>query len=497
MTDIQFLDALGTRPINSIRLGELGISDQVIKGCLIRNIGSKELEKVRVRVVEAGQSATDYSYLQNRAVMQLRYKRQTTLQDETIYVALTGIRVTNELEDIDLRTSLEDGVVQTSSDTFRWGSFAEAGPLKPSEDFQIFVRRKKVDPLTKSQTFRFTVRNIGTDTLLNAVLDACCGPNGSDQLSLDGINWTEHLSLGDLGVGQTYSIQVLTYQLSPDPQPAELIVESLPQLGAEQPYPTPTVLSSILLDMTGSGRYYASLSTIREYLQTINIDVVSSDEEILDLILKSAQEIDKATRRRFDVVTVTETYDGSGQQKLVLHNYPVIKVHEVKIFNYNNQLIRDIKETEPDFALNIIIDYANGFITLPSAVFWLAPPFGAYWPASSYGGGYALRGTDFDYVNKFGRGIANVEVNYTYGFQMPPEGIRDACKKMVVIELLKKKGASDTQGSSVVSIAGMSETFTQQAAQRGSGPYAALIGDLQADVDATLEHYRKKRLLVV
>jgi hypothetical protein len=85
-----------------------------------------------------------------------------------------------------------------------------------------------------------------------------------------------------------------------------------------------------------------------------------------------------------------------------------------------------------------------------------------------------------------------------YGYAIPPPGIRDVCMKMVVIEMLKKKGASDTQGSSVVSIAGMSETFTQQGGQQGgSGAFAHTIAELQRDIDTTLDGFRKRRWGVV
>ncbi len=68
----------------------------------------------------------------------------------------------------------------------------------------------------------------------------------------------------------------------------------------------------------------------------------------------------------------------------------------------------------------------------------------------------------------------------------------------VVIELLKKKDSSDTQGASVVSIAGMSETSTQQSGgQRGSRPFAAILGEIQEDIHATLELYRKRKWVAV
>jgi hypothetical protein len=70
--------------------------------------------------------------------------------------------------------------------------------------------------------------------------------------------------------------------------------------------------------------------------------------------------------------------------------------------------------------------------------------------------------------------------------------------KMTVIELLKKKGASDTQGAASIGIAGMTETFSARGAGAGgTGPYGHLIAELQTDVDETLELFRKRRWLPV
>ena len=119
------------------------------------------------------------------------------------------------------------------------------------------------------------------------------------------------------------------------------------------------------------------------------------------------------------------------------------------------------------------------------------PPIYAYQP-------FPAAGVPFDYTTHFGRGIANIEVTCTYGYPTPPSGIRDACMKMVVIEALKKKGASDTQGATTLSVAGMSETYaTRGGAGGGAGPFGHLIDELQQDVDATLELFRKRRWLAV
>ena len=251
--------------------------------------------------------------------------------------------------------------------------------------------------------------------------------------------------------------------------------------------------------MVPGGRAYCSIQEIRDYLQTIDVDVISSDEEIIDLIYKAANGIDRSCRRRFDLVTVVERHDGAGQQKMVLDNYPLVQVQRLQVYNMNNQLITDIKSTDANFSTELIIDYVNGFIMLPPAAYPLGPiPYSTPWfyPYTSYMG-YPLVASPFDYSTRFGMGTSNIVVTYIYGYQTPPEKIREAAMKLVIIELLKKKGLSDTQGVATASIAGMSETYAVRGASGAAGPFGHTIAELQADVKETCTLFRKKKWLVV
>jgi hypothetical protein len=235
------------------------------------------------------------------------------------------------------------------------------------------------------------------------------------------------------------------------------------------------------------------VNDVRQFLTTIDVDIVTNDDEIMDLITISAKSIDRATRRRFDVVTVTERYDGSGQQKLVLDNYPILSVQQVQIYNPANQLMTNIQSTDASFATELIIDYQRGYLTLPPANFpyFTYPWAGPFWPNSSYGAGYQQT-MAYDYSSHFGQGTSNVIVTYTYGFQIPPEPIRHACEKLVTIELLKKKGNSDAQGMATEAVAGATFQYTARGSSGGAGPFGHIIAELQSDVDSDLELYRKR-----
>jgi hypothetical protein len=89
-----------------------------------------------------------------------------------------------------------------------------------------------------------------------------------------------------------------------------------------------------------------------------------------------------------------------------------------------------------------------------------------------------------------------IEVDYIYGFEAIPELAQDACMKLVVMELLGKKGASESQGTSTFTIAGMGETWGQGAGIFG-GPFGSLLGKLNADVEKDIALLRQRRGITI
>lgn len=466
--------------LEALRLDELQPTYRIFR---LKNIGSSKVENAKVRLEEVGHAVADASQLAQRAIIQMDYTRLSSGMSEQQFLGAGPISVMTE-DPEELEAVHMTGWLQLSADTFRWGSLLEIGMLDIGELVDLYASYQKPTYVSE-QTFQFSIRNIGTDTLDNMVLTR----QGSDTLSLDGSTFSNSVSLGDLAPGTIKTVWIKTSSISPRAVNGK--IEALSGTVSK---------ASIRFDVAG-GRAYCSIHQVRSYLTTIDLGIVTTDEEMLDLIYRSANEIDRATRRRFDIVTVTELYDGIGQQKLVLDNYPIVSIQEVKIRNPDNQVVTDIKSIDANFASELIIDAQNGFITLPSAgipmlgsqlgaLGWY-PPIYAYQP-------FPAAGVPFDYTTHFGRGITNIEVSYTYGFAIPPSGIRDACMKMVVIELLKKKGASDSQGAATIGVAGMTETFaTRGGASGGSGPYGHMMDELDQDVQATLELFRKRRWGVV
>jgi hypothetical protein len=243
---------------------------------------------------------------------------------------------------------------------------------------------------------------------------------------------------------------------------------------------------------------YCTIENVEDFLKSHNIAYVTGDTELTALIKSKSDSFNRATRRIFSSTAVTEYYDGTGQPRLILDNYPVISVSEIKIYNFNNQLVSDIKSTDADFATRVITDANRGFITLAqNAVLMFPVPLASmfYWPYSMGAYPYSLRASEFDYTYRFGKGISNISVTYTYGYSTVPDAVNEAVYKMVVIDVLRKKGATDSQGASSIAIAGFSQTYSPRGAT--SGPYGSLIEELQQDINAIIGQYRKSRWGVV
>jgi hypothetical protein len=243
---------------------------------------------------------------------------------------------------------------------------------------------------------------------------------------------------------------------------------------------------------------YCEIQDVKDFLKSHDIAYVAGDPEITTLINSKSDQINRSTRRIFSTTATTEYYDGNGKPRMILDNYPIQSVSEIKIYNFNNQLISDIKSTDSDFSTRLIIDSQRGFVTLSqSAVLMFPIPLASmfYWPMSTGAYPYTLRASDFDYTYCFGIGYSNVVVTYTYGYTSIPDAIREAAYKMVVIDILRKKGATDSQGASSISITGFSQTYSPRGAT--SGPYGSLIEELQQDINAIIGQYRKSKWGVV
>jgi len=243
--------------------------------------------------------------------------------------------------------------------------------------------------------------------------------------------------------------------------------------------------------MSTTGTYYCSVDDVKNQLKSVGIDEITTDPEIKDIIGDMSDQIEKETRRKFYRVVTEERYDGSGQDKLVLDNYPVIEGEaiRIRIYTIDHILARDIQSSDSDFTSKVAINYKCGFITLigvttiatiSSAKYWPQPPYTLSPYTSTY----------YDYINHFGVGTSNIIINYVYGYTDTPSSIRRACIKLSAAEILEKKGPADTQGVTTESIAGMTSSFNP-------APFSYHIDSWRKAAMRDIQNYSKRGMLTV
>lgn len=244
-----------------------------------------------------------------------------------------------------------------------------------------------------------------------------------------------------------------------------------------------------------SERGYTGIERVREYLKSNDIDLVTSDEEIQRIIYDATSHIEEDIRRILALTTVTaERYDDPGTGKLVLKNWPIINVMAVRFYDQSNHLIKEWKWTDGDWVQKVIIDKDNGFLEFPI----LKLPFVTSTELFRWTAGAGIQPSEWPRQPEFKRMtsvISWIEVDYTYGFPTIPRLAEEAALKLTVIELLGKKGAGETQGTSSMSIAGFGETWAQGG--QFTGPYASLLGQLSKDVERNLRLLRRRRAIAV
>jgi len=446
---------------------------------LLKNSGQAVIDNLSAKILEASLGAGDARELANRSIVQMDFIRQSSGQAEQQYLGITPFSVMVE-DESELEAIQLDGWLQLSADTFRWASKLLLPLLASGESLQLYSRYVR-PAYAKPNIFRFSLKNIGTDTLQNMVLTR----QGTDILSLDGDTYSNTINLGDIAPSVVKTVYLKSYAIDPAVLgPARIEI-----------WQGTTRLSTLSVDALGVGRFYSTVEEVRKFLTTINVDIVSEDEEIRDLISKATNRIEEDTRRRFYIASVTERYDDPGIGKLVLRNWPLIEVTAIRFYDQSNKLVKELKPTETDWSERVIVDTENGFLELPitrqpiflatDIVRWRtgAPAERAEWPRSAD-------------VRRMTSIVTWIEADYTYGYQTIPQLVREACTKLVVMVLLGKKGASESQGTSTITIAGLGETWGQGAGVYG-GPFGALIGQLNADVEKAITLLRRRRALAI
>lgn len=217
-------------------------------------------------------------------------------------------------------------------------------------------------------------------------------------------------------------------------------------------------------------------------------------------------EIDQYCRQNFNLTTITEFYDGSTTETIVLNRRPIneLKYCVLRVIPsiswYTFARWRHINvidsqgvtvavqggpephtgETPPygsgDYdwdstieKADLFVDCSNGYLIIPPRILYLEMQAIPFW----------------NYT--FLRGNKNVEVQYVYGYANNnyPRDLRMAAAKLVAAQVLLLKGIVQSgAGANSISIDSVSRNF-------GGVPYNALIQDFKTQAYATLDRFRR------
>lgn len=216
-------------------------------------------------------------------------------------------------------------------------------------------------------------------------------------------------------------------------------------------------------------------------------------------------EIDNYCRQNFDLTTITQFFDGSGTEKIILPRRPinnltncVLRVipsiswytfrrwRHINVVDSQGIIIaiqggpEPIGNAQPPYSpsdyvwetditkADLFVDCANGIITIPPRILYLEMQAIPFW--------------NYTWL----KGNANIEVTYTYGYAADnyPLDLKLAAAKLVACQVLLVKGIGISAGTNSMTVDGVSRNF-------GGTPYAALIKDFRDQAYQTLDRFRR------
>jgi len=254
--------------------------------------------------------------------------------------------------------------------------------------------------------------------------------------------------------------------------------------------------------------YYCAWDDVKACLLGLDVaDVpITLQTRIEDTYIPALKnEIDTYCRQNFDETTITQFFDGTGTEKIVLPRRPIKELKQCilrvipSISWYTFKRWRHINVidsqgytiavqggpephtgAEPPYVpadydwettiekADLFVDCANGLIVIPPRILYLEMQAIPFW--------------NYTWL----KGNANIEVQYTYGYASSnyPLDLKLAAAKLVACQLLLIKGIGISAGTNSMSIDGVSRNF-------GGTPYSALIQDFRTQAYQTLDRFRR------
>lgn len=254
--------------------------------------------------------------------------------------------------------------------------------------------------------------------------------------------------------------------------------------------------------------YYCSWDDVKACL--LGLDVGDIPATLQDRITQFhipalKNEIDTYCRQNFNRTTITQFYDGSTTEKLVLNRRPIRQLlycvlrvipsiswytfkrwRHINVLDSQGYTIATQGGPEPhegkeppyetgdyDWETDIVkadlfVDCSNGMIIIPPRILYLemnAIPFWNY---------------------TFLSGNNNIEVKYEYGYDETnfPKDLRLAAARLVACQVLLLRGITMSAGTATIAMDGVSRSF-------GGVPYQALITDMRTQAYLTLDRFRR------
>lgn len=255
--------------------------------------------------------------------------------------------------------------------------------------------------------------------------------------------------------------------------------------------------------------YYCSWDDVKACLMGLDVaDIPTNLQTRIESTYIPAlkNEIDTYCKQNFDLSTITQFYDGSGTDKIVIPRRPIKEItncilrvipsiswytfrrwRNINVVDSQGYVIATQGGPEPingtvmppyspgDYTwetditkADLFVDCANGILTIPPRILYLEMQAIPFW--------------NYTWL----KGNANIELTYTYGYDPEnyPLDLKLAAAKLVACQVLLIKGIGISAGANSMTIDGVSRNF-------GGTPYQALIQDFRTQAYQTLDHFRR------
>jgi hypothetical protein len=191
---------------------------------------------------------------------------------------------------------------------------------------------------------------------------------------------------------------------------------------------------------------WISAEDVAELLEQIGLDLTPWEGDgtypkIQGIIEECENRIESECQRKFDPAVKTETFNGPGSDRLVLAEYPVIRIISVLIFG----------AAQPESSFTV--DSERGIL-------------------------YATSG-------RFPRGIQNVRVEYEYGYGSIPLELKNILTKLAAREVIMRSPSEDgATGIKSIRILNYSVSYN-------GGLFSRQVEEWSAEAKDVLRRYKK------